>query len=167
MAPAGQEREVTLDLTLDLTAGAAEQGAQFSVESELATMVSDEVDARCRAALSRARRRPRPSCCRNSVGLSVGRSNNRVSTFGTSTPSLNRSTVNTTFTRPAARSRRAAVRSSIGLSPQIATAGIPTARNCSAMKRAWPIDTQNPRALTFRGSPVLRRSSSTTRLAHA
>ena len=44
MAPAGQEREVTLDLTLDLTAGAAEERAQFSVESELATMVSDEVD---------------------------------------------------------------------------------------------------------------------------
>ena len=166
MAPAGQEREVALDLTLDLPAGAAEEGAQFSVESELATMVCDEVETVQRA-LPRARRRPRPSCCRNSVGLSVGRSNNRVSTFGTSTPSLNRSTVNTTFTRPAARSRRAAVRSSIGLSPQIATAGIPTARNCSAMKRACPIDTQNPRALTLCGSPVLRRSSSTTRLAQA
>jgi len=75
--------------------------------------------------------------------------------------------VNTTFTRPAARSRRAAVRSSIGLSPQIATAGIPTERNCSAMKRACPMDTQNPRALTLRGSPVFRRSSSTTRLAQA
>ena len=34
---------------------------------------------------------------KNSVGLSVGRSNNKVSTFGTLTPSLNRSTVNVLF----------------------------------------------------------------------
>ena len=45
-------------------------------------------------------RRPRPSCCRNSVGLSVGRSSSSVSTVGTSTPSLNRSTEKTTRTRP-------------------------------------------------------------------
>ena len=49
----------------------------------------------------------------------------------------------------------------------IATAGIPAAANCSDMKRACAIETQNPSALTAWGSPVFRRSSSTTRLAHA
>ena len=52
--------------------------------------------ARCRTPCRGARRSPRPSCCRNSVGLSVGRSIRTVSTAGTSTPSLNRSTEKTT-----------------------------------------------------------------------
>ena len=67
--------------------------------------------APCRTACSVVLRRPRPSCWRNSVGLSVGRSIRIVSTSGTSTPSLNRSTEKTTRTRPAARSRSAPSRS--------------------------------------------------------
>ena len=72
-----------------------------------------------------ALRSPRPSCCRNSVGLSVGRSISSVSTAGTSTPSLNRSTENTTLHAPAARSRSAASPLVRGLSPQTATAAMP------------------------------------------
>ena len=56
-----------------------------------------------KTALSRVRRSPRPSCCRNRVALSVGRSNSTVSTSGRSRPSLNRSAANRAFTR---RSRR-------------------------------------------------------------
>ena len=52
---------------------------------------SRTVQAPCPCAL----RRPRPSCWRNSVGLSVGRSIRIVSTSGTSTPSLKRSTEKT------------------------------------------------------------------------
>jgi hypothetical protein len=42
--PLEQEREVALDLTLYFPAGAAEQRAQSSVESELLTMVRDDVE---------------------------------------------------------------------------------------------------------------------------
>ena len=59
------------------------------------------------APLPAAFRSPRPSCCRNSVGLSVGRSSSSVSTVGTSMPSLKRSTVKTARTRPSDRSRKA------------------------------------------------------------
>ncbi len=75
--------------------------------------------APCRTPCPGVLRRPRPSCWRNSVGLSVGRSMSTVSTAGTSTPSLNRSTENTARTRrrpgPAGRPRAR----SCGLSPQI------------------------------------------------
>ena len=94
----------------DVAAGAAEQGPVAAVEAELLAVRADEVQHRAER-LALGRRRPRPSCCRNSVGLSVGRSMSTVSTAGTSTPSLNRSTENTTCTRPAARSRSAASRS--------------------------------------------------------
>ena len=100
-------------------------------------------------------RSPRPSCCRNSVGLSVGRSISTVSTAGTSTPSLNRSTENTTRTRPAARSRSAASRSARGLSPQMATAAMPWRLKWWAMKRACSMLTQNPRARIVDGVGVL------------
>ena len=46
-----------------------------------------------RQGLSSARRRPRPSCWRKTVALSVGRRKSTVSISGMSTPSLNRSTV--------------------------------------------------------------------------
>ena len=99
---------------------------------------------------------PRPSCWRNSVGLSVGRSMSTVSTAGTSTPSLNRSTENTTCTvaggaGPAGR-RRARRR---GLSPQTATDGMPCAVKWRAMKRACSTLTQNPRARIVAGVGVL------------
>src|SRR3546814_9616716 len=54
-----------------------------------------------------SRRSPRPSCCRRTVGLSVGRSKSKVSTDGTSTPSLKRSTEKTTRISPAASACRA------------------------------------------------------------
>ena len=50
-----------------------------------------------------------PSCWRNKVPLSVGRSIKSVSTFGRSMPSLKRSTVNSTAISPAARSRESRV----------------------------------------------------------
>ncbi len=157
VAAGRQERKAALDLTLDL-ASACRRGGR-GVVGRIGTRGDGcrRSRGRCRAPCPRARRRPRPSCCRNSVGLSVGRSSSSVSTCGTSTPSLNRSTVKTTLMRPASRSRSAAVRSFMGLSPHTATAAIPAARNCSAMKRACAIETQKPRALTPWGSPVFSR----------
>ena len=52
-------------------------------------------------------RSPRPSCWRNRVGLSVGRSNRSVSTLGMSMPSLKRSTVKTALNLPSDSSRSA------------------------------------------------------------
>ena len=100
------------------------------------------------------------------MGLSVGRSMSTVSTAGTSTPSLNRSTENTARTRPSARSRSAASRSARGLSPQIATAAIPWWLKCRAMKRAWSMVTQNPRQRIEAGS-ACSSTCFTTRRAQA
>ena len=78
--------------------------------------------APCRTACPLDRRSPRPSCWRNSVGLSVGRSIRTVSTAGTSTPSLKRSTENTARIRPSAEGRGAQPPARArGLSPQTAT----------------------------------------------
>ena len=84
--------------------------------------------APCSAPCPVVLRSPLPSCWRNSVGLSVGRSMRIVSTAGTSTPSLNRSTEKTMRTSPPARSLRAASRSPWGLSPHTATAAMPWLR---------------------------------------
>ena len=105
------------------------------------------------------RRRPRPSCCRNRVGLSVGRSIRSVSTAGTSTPSLKRSTENTTLTRLDARSAKATRRSESGVSDQIAVAATPAARNTRAIKRACSTLTQKPSA-RMRARSSMRCSSS-------
>ena len=59
-----------------------------------------------RHGLSSASRSPRPSCCRKTVALSVGRRNSTVSISGTSTPSLKRSTVNRMFTSRLRRASR-------------------------------------------------------------
>ena len=83
-----------------------------------------------------ARRSPRPSCCRNSTGLSVGRSRSSVSTRGTSTPSLNRSTENTTCTRPSARSQRRLALVGGAVGPH-RYGGDPGLKKIRAMNRAW------------------------------
>src|SRR5581483_11811832 len=68
-----------------------------------------------RHGLSSARRRPRPSCCRKTVALSVGRRKSTVSISGTSTPSLKRSTVKRTLTSRSRSERRARLRVSASL----------------------------------------------------
>ena len=67
-------------------------------------------------ALPRVRRRPRPSCCRKIVALSVGRRNSTVSTSGMSRPSLKRSTAKSTLTRRAAGPASACSRSALQVS---------------------------------------------------
>ncbi len=155
MAAGGQEREPLLHGSLDVPAGAAEQGPVAAVEAELACGGCRRSRGRCRTPCPVRLRRPRPSCWRNSVGLSVGRSMRTVSTAGTSTPSLNRSTENTARTRPSARSRSAASRSVRGLSPQTATDAMPWRLKWRAMKRACSTLTQKPEAAHRRRLGVL------------
>jgi hypothetical protein len=116
VAAGGQERELRLARRARRRDGCRRAGPGSGGRSGTRAVRADEVEHGA-GALARVLRRPRPSCWRNSVGLSVGRSMSTVSTSGTSTPSLNRSTENTTFTVPAARSRSAASRSARGLSP--------------------------------------------------
>ena len=129
--PAGRNGNPCSTCSFDVLAGAAEQCPEASVEAELLAVVADEVEHGAGGLAGRCRR-PRPSCWRNSVGLSVGRSMSSVSTAGTSTPSLNRSTENTTRTRPAARSlERLPPARLVGLSPQIAVDAMPASLNCA------------------------------------
>ena len=112
-------------------------------------------------------RRPRPSCWRNRVGLSVGRSIRTVSTCGyvdTLVEQIDGEHDPHSALRP--RSRRAASRSARGLSPQMATAGMPWRLKWSAMKRACSMLTQNPRARIDDDVGVLG-DLMTTRRAHA
>ena len=62
-----------------------------------------------------ARRRPRPSCCVNTVALSVGRSSRTVSTVGTSTPSPRTSTEKIARSSPTSSLRSACTRSFSGV----------------------------------------------------
>ena len=145
VAPGGQERKVALDLALDVApeppSSARNRRSKRNSRRWLPTKSST-----VHSALPRARRSPRPSCWRNSVGLSVGRSSSSVSTFGTSTPSLKRSTVNTTLTRPARDRAAPRSRSSVGAVAPDRHCRDAAARNCSAMKRACATVTQNPSA---------------------
>ena len=97
-------------------------------------------------ALSRVRRSPRPSCCKNRVALSVGLRKSKVSTSGRSRPSLNRSAANKTFSRRARRSWSARARPWAGVDPLTASAAMPASRKTWAMNSAWVMLTQNPRA---------------------
>ena len=67
------------------------------------------------------------------MALSVGRRNSTVLISGTSTPSLNTSTVKMTFTDPPRRSCTAASRSADAVSPTTVTAAIPAALNTDVM----------------------------------
>ena len=95
-------REIEFDFALDLPARPADHGgAKTGVEAELLpARVADEVEDRQALLALILRRSPRPSCWRNTVALSVGRRKSTVSTSGTSTPSLNRSTVKSTRSSP-------------------------------------------------------------------
>lgn len=96
MAAGWEVGEALSDALLQFLSCAAEERAEASIESELFAVVAYEVEdgAGC---LSLGARRPRPSCWRKRVGLSVGRRRRRVSTTGTSTPSLKRSTEKTNY----------------------------------------------------------------------
>jgi hypothetical protein len=106
MAASREVGEGVLMSALELPSGAAEHPSVAKVEAELLGLMADEVEDG-EHVLALGVRSPRPSCCRNTVALSVGRSISTTSTAGTSMPSLNRSTVNSTCTRPARRSSRA------------------------------------------------------------
>ena len=97
-----QEREVVVDL-VDASAAASMIARRRS---------SKRNSRRCwpirsmtvRWLLPSARRRPRPSCCVNTVADAVGRSSKRQSTSGTSTPSPRTSTEKMQRSLPACRS---------------------------------------------------------------
>ncbi len=99
-----------------------------------------------RHALSGRRRSPRPSCWRKSDALSVGRRNSTVSTSGTSTPSLSRSTEKTARRSPRWSLSRASARSRIGVRCESATEERPAAVNFCATNSACSISTQKPSA---------------------
>ncbi len=86
VAPGGKERESALDRPLDVAPRSAEQCPVAAVEAELACGGCPTKSSTVQNALPSAVRRPRPSCWRNSVGLSVGRSSSRVSTAGRRRP---------------------------------------------------------------------------------
>jgi hypothetical protein len=87
-----QERKALIELGLQLTAAATEQGAEALVEAEAAVLLTDggcvswPSAVRQLLPVSGERRRPRPSCCRNTKALSVGRSSSTVSMVGMSSP---------------------------------------------------------------------------------
>ena len=166
MTTGGKERELELHRSFDVSPRSTEKRPVAAVKAELLTMKCRRNRAPCRRTCRVILRNPRPSCCRNSVGLSVGRSISTVSTAGTSTPSLNRSTENTIRTRPCARSRSAPSRSDQGLSPQIATAGMSWRLKWWAMKRACSTLTQKPSARIVDGSACSATCCTTSR-AHA
>ena len=93
-------------------------------------------------------RRPRPSCCRNTVKLSVGRRNRTRLASGMSTPSLNRSTVKMNFRSPDRSRCTAALRTSSFVWLVSAMEGIPFSLKLWAMNSACLMLTQNPRPLT-------------------
>ena len=79
--------------------------------------------------------------------LSVGRRNSTVSTSGTSTPSLNRSTANSTLTAPSRRSvERGVAVDSDAVSPSTAAAGIPASLKTRAMYARVVTRTRRSRA---------------------
>ena len=90
-----------------------------------------------------------------------------MSTTGTSTPSLKRSTEKTTLTLRAARSVKAARRSSSGVSDQTATDGMLASLKTRAMNRAWAMFTQKPRVRMVRMSSTRSMSLAITCFAQA
>ena len=88
-------------------------------------------------------RSPRPICCKNTTRDSVGRSSTTTLTSGTSTPSLNTSTVVIASIVPAASARRLALRGCPPGSLCTATAVIPRSFRNAAMNSACRIDAQN------------------------
>ena len=131
-----QEREVVAHLPLDVCARAAEQRASAG-RSGTPCGACRRNRAPCIRSSWRLRS-PRPSCWRKSVGLSVGRSRSSVSTAGTSTPSLKRSTVNTTLHFPVARDRASAAARSPASSPPRAQRPAGRAAEALAMKSRVP-----------------------------
>ncbi|MNN43363.1 hypothetical protein D3C81_1575970 [compost metagenome] len=91
-----------------------------------------------------ARRRPRPSCWRNTVKLSVGRRNSTVFTSGMSIPSLYRSTTKISLISPWIRRFFAVLRSSSLDFPCKAKEGIPASSNTFAIYKACSTLTQKP-----------------------
>src|SRR5690606_35501471 len=83
-----------------------------------------------------ALRRPRPSCWVKRVADSVGRSSNRTSTSGTSTPSPRTSTEKTQRSSPRANRSSSRERVCGSSSPLSATLSSPASVNLRAMKRA-------------------------------
>ena len=109
-----------------------------------------------RMSLSRLRRRPRPSCWRSTVALSVGRNRKRVLTSGMSTPSLKRPTTQRTWTLPLGRSDFARARSLRSVSYVRARAASPSRTSRSATTRACVLSTQKARArILLRASDAL------------
>ena len=147
-AASGQKREAVLDLPLDSLRDPPSK-ARNRRSKRNSFRWCPRSRAPCRSLVGRFAQSSAELL--EEQGRAVGRpKSSNVSTFGTSTPSLKRSTVKTTGTRPAARSRSAARRSSAGLSPQIATAGRPACRellshepgvfnaDTEAERCAWP-----------------------------
>ena len=81
---------------------------------------------------------------------------------GTSTPSLNRSTANTTFTSRSRSRRSASSRSAAAVRADTAAAGMPASVKRRAMYSACSMLTQNPSARMCRGSRTLSRTASST-----
>ena len=92
------------------------------------------------------RRKPRPSCCKNSVRLSVGRKNSKVSTSGISTPSLKISTTQSICISPWRSACCLAARSLVFLLVST-SAFMPAKLNLEAMNSACFWLTQNASAL--------------------
>ena len=156
VAAGGQERELQLHGSFDVAAGAAEQGPVAAVEAELACGGCRRSRGPCRTPCPVALRRPRPSCWRNSVGLSVGRSMSTVSTAGTSTPSLNRSTENTARTSSGGQVPQGGLAlGSRAVAPHGDRRRCRGAVKWRAMKRACSTLTQNPRQRIVAGVGVL------------
>ena len=109
-----------------------------------------------RASLPSLRRRPRPSCWRNTTGDSVGRSIRTVSISGTSRPSLNTSTVQMTCSSPARSCSTEPTRGALVGPLCTATAATPLLRKNSAVKSAWVTVTQNA---MVRPPPLSRQTS--------
>jgi len=87
-----------------------------------------------RQALPSASRRPRPSCWRKSVALSVGEGRGPCSISGTSTPSVEQIHSEYGVDPSIAKRDQASRRSSAGVSAETATAGMPEAPNRSAIE---------------------------------
>ena len=146
--PAGRKGKPLLHSSLGVAAGAAEQRPEAPVVAKLLAVLPTK---------SRTVQNAFPSSSQSAPELlqeqrgALGRAQQQHGVdVGTSTPSLNRSTENTTWTRAGAQVVQRGSAFGFGLSPQTATDTMPCVVEQPAMNRACAMLTQNPRRAWWR-----------------
>ena len=149
--PAGRNGKPSAICWTSSAAAAAEQRAEAPVEAELAAVAPDEVEHRADG-LALAQPQAASELLQEQR-RAVGRPQHEQGVDGGHVDAfVEEIDREDDVDRPSARSRRAARRSSGGLSPQTAAAEMPASLKTRAMKRACSTLTQKPSARIRRGS---------------